>query len=150
MPLDITNTEHLAELVSAKHQVLKVLVQLSRRQIEIIEAGEMSTLIKLLAAKQTVMTQLQAIEHELAPFRADEPEQRRWQSPSRRAACQAQAESASTLLAEALKLEQQAEAAMLHRRDSAAEALAAVQLASDARGAYVTAPVTIPSVHAEG
>src|SRR5262245_60368549 len=109
------NTERLAALIAAKLQVLKILVQLSRRQIELIEAGEMTTLIKLLAAKQTVMAQLQAVEQELAPYRADDPEQRQWESPARRAACQAQAQLASDLLAETLALEQQAETAMLRR-----------------------------------
>jgi hypothetical protein len=150
MSSDIANTEQLAALVAAKLQVLKVLVQLSRRQTELIDAGEMTILIKLLAAKQTVMNQLQTLEKQLEPFRDEDPEQRRWQTPAQRATCQAQAQSASGLLAEALELEQQAETAMLRRRDNAAAALAAVQAASDARGAYVTGPVTIHSMHAEG
>jgi|SRR6476661_5436152 len=142
-----TNTEQLAALVDAKLQVLKVLVRLSRRQVEMIETGDMTMLIKLLAAKQTVMSQLQAIEQDLTPFRGEDPEHRRWASPGQRAACQAQAEAANGLLAEAFALEQQAEAAMLRRRDSAAAALASVQSAADARNAYVTsAPAS--SVHA--
>src|SRR5262245_51537395 len=146
----IASTEQLAALVAAKLQVLRVLVQLSRRQIELIESGEMTTLIKLLAAKQTVMSQLHTIERELEPFRREDPEQRQWGSPARRAACQTHAECASALLAEALELEQRAETAMLRCRDCAAAALVAVQNASDARGAYVTAPVTIHSVQVEG
>jgi len=146
-----TSTIYLAELIAAKLQVLKVLVQLSRRQVELIGAGEMATLIKLLAAKQTVMNQLQAIEHQLAPFRDEDPEKRAWRSPAERAACQAQAELANALLTEALGLEQQAETAMLHRRDGAASALAALQTASDARIAYAAIPATsTSSVHAEG
>jgi hypothetical protein len=146
-----TSTAHLAELIAAKLQVLKVLVQLSRRQIALIGASEMATLIKLLAAKQTVMNQLQVIELQLAPFRDEDPEKRTWRSPAERAACQAQAELANALLTEALGLEQQAETAMLHRRDGAASALAALQTASDARLAYVALPATsASSVHAEG
>jgi FlgN protein len=146
-----TSTAQLAELIAAKLQVLRVLVRLSRRQVELIGGGDMATLIKLLAAKQTVMNQLQAIERELAPFRGEDPDQRAWRSTAERAACQAQAELAGALLAEALGLEQQAETAMLHRRDHAASALAALQTASDARTAYAPLPATsINNVHAEG
>jgi uncharacterized protein YhaN len=144
-----TNTQHLSALVDAKFQVLKVLVRLSRRQVELIEAGDMTMLIKLLAAKQTVMGQLQAIEQQLTPFRSDDPEQRQWASPGQRAACQAQAEAGNGLLAEAFALEQQAETAMKRRRDAAAIALVSVQSAADARAAYVgAAPAS--SVRAEG
>jgi hypothetical protein len=149
MSSNATTTEQLAALVDAKLQVLKVLVRLSRRQIELIEAGDMSMLIKLLSAKQTVMGQLQSIEKELSPFRQDDPEQRRWASPARRAACQAQAEAANQLLAEAFTLEEQAESAMLCRRDTAAALLASVQSAADARNAYVAAALP-HSLHAEG
>jgi len=135
MAPNTTNTRQLAALVDAKLQVLKVLVRLSRRQVELIDTGDMTMLIKLLAAKQTVMGQLQALEQELSPFRGEDPEQRQWASAGQRAACQAQAEAASGLLAEAFALEQQAETAMLRRRDAAAAALVSVQTAADARAA---------------
>ena len=151
MPPNTTSTEQLAAMVAAKLQVLKVLVQLTRRQVALIEAGEMSTLIKLLAAKQTVISQLQVLEQELTPFRGEDPEKREWKSPLQRAACQAQAQYANTLLAETLQLEQQAESKMLRRRDAAAAALSAVQTASDARAAYATIPAAgINSLQVEG
>jgi hypothetical protein len=146
-----TSTVQLAELIATKLQVLKVLVRLSRRQVELIEIGEMATLIKLLAAKQTVMNQLQAIERELEPFRGEDPDRRAWRLPAERTACQAQAELANALLASALELEQQAEIAMLHRREHTASTLVALQTASDARTAYAAIPSTpTTSIHAEG
>jgi hypothetical protein len=146
-----TPTQQLAALVAAKHHVLKILVQLSERQVALIVAGEMTTLIKLLAAKQTVMTQLLTIEQELTPFRGEDPDHRVWHSPADRTACQAQADAANTLLAKALALEQQAETAMLGRRDAASAALAAVQTASDARAAYAAMPAApLSRVHVEG
>ena len=42
MTPNTTNTRQLATLVDAKLQVLKVLVRLSRRQVELIEAGDMA------------------------------------------------------------------------------------------------------------
>ena len=134
-------TEQLAALVSAKQQVLKVLVQLSHRQVKLIGAGDMGSLIKLLAGKQTVMSQLQTIERELAPFRDEDPEQRRWFSVAERAACQARANECNALLSEAMQLEQEAEAAMLARRNATAEALHTAQTASEARAAYGANPI---------
>jgi hypothetical protein len=97
------------------------------------------------------MGQLQTLEQELTPFRGEDPEKRQWDSPGRRAACQAQAECASTLLAEAMALEKRAETAMLRRRDAAAAALNAVQTASDARIAYASSPaMPTNSVQVEG
>jgi flagellar biosynthesis/type III secretory pathway chaperone len=146
-----TNTAQLAELVAAKQQVLEILVRLSRRQVLLIGAGDMTSLLKLLGGKQTVMHQLQAIEQGLAPFRDEDPEQRIWPSPAHRAACQARADRCNALLAEAMQLEQQAEAAMVGRRDEAAAALATVQTATDARSAYAALPpANIASLQVEG
>ena len=151
MTQSMNRTEQLAALVSAKQQVLKVLVQLSRRQVELIGGGDMGSLIKLLAGKQTVMSQLQMIERELAPFRDEDPEQRRWPSPAERAACQARANECNALLSEALKLEREAEAAMLVRRNTTAEALHAAQTASEARAAYGAVPIgSMTSLQVEG
>src|SRR2546430_13269884 len=93
-----TNTERLAALITSKQQVLEILVQLSRQQLALIGAGDMTTLLKLLGGKQTVMNHLQIIERELAPFRDEDPDQRVWNSPEHRVACQARAEHCNTLL----------------------------------------------------
>jgi hypothetical protein len=144
------NTEQLAALVAAKHQVLEVLVRLSQRQVEVIGAGDMTLLMKLLAGKQTVMTQLQTIERELSPFRDEDPETRTWRSPGERAACQARAEQCNALLAKAMELEKRAEAAMVDRRDAAAVALAAIQSGTDAKAAYGAMPLSSASLQVEG
>jgi hypothetical protein len=140
----LKTTEKLARLVSAKRQVLKIVVRLSERQVEMIEAGKTDDLLKLLAAKQTVLAQLQSLEKDLAPYRDDDPESRDWCSPAARAACQAEANEANALIARSLDLERRAETLMIARRDVAERALAEFQAASDARAAYspnVAAPL---------
>ena len=42
----------------------------------------MTDLLKLLAAKQTVLDQLQQVERQLDPFRDEDPEARVWRSPA--------------------------------------------------------------------
>jgi hypothetical protein len=146
-----TNTERLAALITTKQQVLEILVQLSRRQLALIGAGDMTTLLKLLAGKQTVMSQLQTLERELAPFRDEDPEQRLWASQAERTACQVRAEQCNSLLSEAMDLEKRAETAMVDRRQATATALAAVQAGVDARAAYDSIPpALLASVQMEG
>jgi hypothetical protein len=151
MAAGVKSTEQLATLVSAKRQVLKIVVQLAERQVEMIGAGRIEDLMKLLAAKQTVLAQLQTLERELAPYRDDDPERREWASQAARAACQAEAEEANGLIARSLELERQAETLMIARRDAAGQALSSFQAASDARTAYAPVMgVTAAALHMEG
>jgi hypothetical protein len=145
------STEHLARLVSAKLQVLKILVQLAERQLALVERGELTDLIKLLAAKQTVLAQLQTLERDLVPYRDDDPDAREWASPAARAACQAQATEANRAVARSLELEKRAESLMAARRDAAGEALHNLQTASDAHAAYIPTTVAhLASLQVEG
>lgn len=144
-------TEQLAALIAAKQHVLEILVKLSRKQLELIAASDITSLLKLLAGKQTVMTQLQSLESQLAPFRHDDPERRTWRSPAERVACQTRADRCNQLLAEAMQLEEQAEETMTMRRESAAAALTGMQTASDARSAYASMPSSmLASLTVEG
>jgi flagellar biosynthesis/type III secretory pathway chaperone len=133
-------TDQLGDLIAAKLQVLEILVRLSRQQMGLIDASNMNLLIKLLAAKQTVMQQLQMLERQLAPFRDQDPDRRVWQSAQKRRDCQALAERCNALLTEAMELERQMEAAMLRRQEATAAALTGVQASADARWAYSAAP----------
>jgi flagellar biosynthesis/type III secretory pathway chaperone len=151
-PADLS-TERLAALVTAKLKILELLVGLARKQLTIVETGEISDLVKLLAAKQTVLSQLQTLERQLDPFRLQDPEARRWNSASDRARCQADAHRCDELLAESLRLEKQGEAIMLRRRDAAASVLQGVNAAVEAQAAYDTplaAAVSPLHVHCEG
>jgi hypothetical protein len=141
----IAATERLAALISAKRQVLEIVVRLARQQLEFIAGGDMTQLMKLLAGKQTVLAQLQTLQRQLATFQGDDPETRHWATPAARAACQAEADQANALLAEAMRLEHEADAAMRQRRDAAAAALAAAASASDARSAYGALPAAADS-----
>lgn len=131
------STTRLAALITAKQQVLEILVQLGHKQVATIHAGDMSSLLKLLAGKQSVMSHLQMIEQAMTPFRDEDPEARIWESPTHRAACQARADQCNALLREAMQLEQTAEAEMVKRRESTHSALVSVQAAADARAAYI-------------
>ncbi len=131
-----TDTEQLAALVQRKLEVVTLLARLARQQLALIEAGDMGLLMKLLAAKQALLTQLQELERQLDPFRAQDPDERCWPTAAARAQCQQQADECAQRLTEVMNLEKQAEGQMVLRRDSAAARLQGVHSAAEASQAY--------------
>ncbi len=155
MPITVTtsDTDRLAALVQAKLKILEMLARLAQRQLDLAEQGESAELLKLLAAKQTVLGQLNQVERQLDPFRAQDPDVRVWRSAADRQRCQCDAARCDELLTQTMHVERQGEAALLHRRDQAASALASASAAGEAQAAY-SGPVSLPSVsihlHCEG
>jgi hypothetical protein len=117
---------------------------LGRKQSELISIGEMTSLLRLLSAKNQVIVAIQAIEQELNPYHAQNPEQRDWQSAQARADCAELAEKCRQLLAEVMLLERENEQQMTVRRDEVAGQLQAAQAASNARGAYQAQQMITP------
>ncbi len=132
-------TDILVQLIRAKHACLVQLRDIGRRQLELIEAGNLTGLLDLLSAKQRPLLELQRAERAIGPFRSQDPERRRWQSPEVRAACAKQLEDCDQLLREIIAQDKQSEATLSRRRDQAAAQLQGMHAAGQARGAY-TAP----------
>ena len=132
----MNETNVLADLVQRKLTILTLLARLGNQQLALIDGGDMTLLLKLLAAKQTLLSQLQELERRLDVFRDDDPEARIWASADARAECQRQATECNLRLNEVVELEKQAERQMILRRDSAAARLQGVHSAAEARLAY--------------
>jgi len=139
------DTALLQQLVARKRQVLSLLVQIAQRQSALIAASDMTTLLKLLAAKPGLITQLQQVERSLDPFRTDDPDRRIWASADDRQACQESAAECERLLAELMRIEQRDENEMVRRRDVVAHQLQGVHSAHEARSAYSFAPLSSPA-----
>jgi len=133
MPLP---TETLANLIREKRDCLLTLRDMGRRQLELIDEGNMTALLEVLAAKQRVLNTLQRVDRALDPFRDDDPEQRVWHSPDERRRCAEQLQQCETLLGEIVSQEKCSEGALIRRRDETAERLQGVHRANRARGAY--------------
>lgn len=129
-------TTNLADLIDKRHRCLLQLRDLGHKQAELIAAGEMGPLLRLISAKNQLIAALQSIEQALAPYHAQEPEQRNWQTTQARAQCAQQAEACQQLLSEVMMLERQNEQNMIARRDQVANQLQTAQAAGAARGAY--------------
>ena len=80
--MDRFPTDTLAELIEAKCRRLASLRELGRRQLALIEEGDMNALLDLLTTKQRSLIELQRIERALDPFRGENPDARRWRSRS--------------------------------------------------------------------
>ena len=134
------DTEHLANLIDQKCEVLSHLRELARRQVEIISAGDMTKLLALLAAKQQQVDMLQNIDRQLDPFRREDPDQRIWRSAADRDRCRRVAEKCEALLKEIVVVEKQSEADLVVRRDQTATKLQAAHSANEACSAYAQRP----------
>jgi flagellar FlgN protein len=130
------STEQLAALIANKHEVLVQLRAVGARQTDLVASGEIASLLKLLAAKQQLITRLQDLERELKPHYAIDPEKRAWRSPEERARCASQADECNALLEEIVQLERQGAEKMNDRKNEVAQQLQQVHAAAHVRSAY--------------
>jgi len=131
-----SRTDVLAELVRSKLVCLEQLHELGRRQYDLIERDDMTTLLDVLAGKQRTLMTLQQIERGLDPFRGEDPQQRRWTTPQQRQTCSGQLDRCEALLDEIVQQEKRSEQELVRRRDRVASQLQGAHLACQARGAY--------------
>jgi len=139
------STDKLADLIEQRYRCLQQLRNLGIKQSELITAGEMGPLMRLIAAKNQLIAALQTIEKELTPFHAQDPETRQWPTATARAKSAQTASAGEQLLAEVMELERQNEQTMIERRDQVASQLQAAQAAGTARGAYQAHQRSAPS-----
>lgn len=131
------DTATLAQLVHRKRECLAQLASLVRRQQTLIEEEQMALLLDVLAAKQRLLRGLDEIERALDPYRAEQPDQRRWPTPDDRRRCADELEDCRRLLDQIVTQERQCEGELSRRRDQAAERLQGTHRARDARNAYI-------------
>ena len=129
-------TEQLAELIRKKHQVLVQLLDIGRRQADLVSGGEIAALLKLLAGKQHLIAALQELERSLKPYYAENPETRVWRTPADRTQCAAMATECNALLEEIVSLEKRGAEQMDARKNEVAEQLQQVHAAAHVRNAY--------------
>jgi hypothetical protein len=142
-----TNTDLLAALIEQKHACLVQLREMGMRQEELIQASDMTQLLRVLASKHHLIGTLQRIETDLAPFREEDPDTRMWVSLEARAQCAHTAALCRGLLDEVVRQEKLNESLMLKRREAIAFRLGHVHASARASGAYrmhVRAKVTTP------
>jgi hypothetical protein len=131
------NTQQLAELLEQKFECLIQLRDLGERQLERIEADDMTALLKVLSAKQRLLSELQAIERGLDPFRGQAPHERHWESAIERARCSERMARCQQIFSEIVSQERSAETNLIRRRDEAEQRLQGMHVAAGAQRAYL-------------
>ena len=122
--------------MTRRHECLGQLCELGRRQLELIASGDLGTLLKVLALKQRLLVNLQAIERQLDPYRDQSPDARVWQSAADRDRCSQLAAQCQMFLREIVQQEKQSERELIEHRDDAAHRLQGAHTAAQACGAY--------------
>jgi len=135
------DTERLAALIGRKHEVLRQLLVLAQRQCQVVDEGEMGTLIRILSSKQRMLKELQQVEADLAPFRRQDPDSRPWSSAGERQRVRGVAEQCEALLREIVRLESSCAEEMVSRRDAAAARLQGTHTAAQAAQSYANSSV---------
>jgi|SRR4051794_4825991 hypothetical protein len=130
------STEQLAALIAQKHEVLVQLRAVGVRQMDLVASGEVAGLLKLLAAKQHLITRLQELERELKPYYAGDPDKRVWRSADERARCAQQAGECNALLEDVVQFEKIGAEKMNERKNEVAQQLHQVHAATHVRNAY--------------
>jgi hypothetical protein len=132
----IWETDLLLEIASLRQGALEQLHSLGRRQLELIDQGDMTQLIQVLSAKHHMLAELQQVEKRLDPFRGQSPEGRRWRSAALRERCAEVIAKSDQLLRAILEQEKLGETRLRQHRDEAASRLQSAHSASHARAAY--------------
>jgi hypothetical protein len=136
MPTMTQSTEKLVTLITMKHDVLVQLRSIGVRQTGLVDDGDISSLLKLLASKQQLIGRLQQLERELKPYYATDPEQRVWRSPEERARCANQANECNAILEDVVRMEKLGAERMMERKNEVAQQLQQVHVAAHVRNAY--------------
>jgi hypothetical protein len=130
------NSNMLADLIAKRLRCLVKLRDLGLKQSELIAAGDMAPLLRLLAAKNQWIVAVQTIEKDLTPYHEQDPEQRAWDSQDARSQCASQAAQCKQLLDEIMQMELQNEERMTQWRDQVASQLQMAHAAGSACSAY--------------
>jgi hypothetical protein len=137
--MTLSDTDLLADLVAQKHHCLVQLHRLGQRQLESIDESDLGLLLKLLAAKQTLLDHLHGVQRKLDPFRDQDPELRQWRSNELRTDCSTKMAQCQSLLAQIMQQELRSQEQLAAHRDEAAELLQLGAAAGSVHNAYVEA-----------
>lgn len=122
----------LLELFGREQACYTSLLDLSRRQKEVIEHGEVDDLLQILGQKQKVLARVGEIENQLLPYKRNWPAVRAGLDGNDRQVLDLALSTVEELLAELIALERHSEDLLVKRRD-----LVEVELHEAAKGGAV-------------
>ena len=114
---DTKSQPDLLDVLQRRREFCRAMLELSRRQSELIEDGKFSELLQLIAQKQRVLEHLAELGRSFGGIVDFWKSVRDRLAADVRSRCQAAIDEAESLLAESMALEKQGTAALSQRRD---------------------------------
>ena len=108
--------DRLMDLLRQEQALYETFLEFSRRQLTVIQAGEVSDLLSLLGRKQELLAQIDRVERELAPAKAHWDQVRASFSDAERAAVEALIDAVRGVLEELIGLEKKGEESLRAQR----------------------------------
>ncbi|MCC9605685.1 flagellar protein FlgN [Blastopirellula sp. JC732] len=132
-------TDELVQLIAQKHDLLSKLQLLSRRQLQLSgHSDHITDLMRVVAAKQTLIEMLLNVDRQLDPHRLCDPESRHWRSPLDRHRCSEATRECQAMLDELKQLESEAEQRVRTNRDEISRSLQMTQGSTVALDGYAS------------
>ena len=129
----------LSALITERQSILAQLLELGTRQVDVIAAGRMSELMRILAEKQDPLQRLGEISELLRETAGEDPRGRKWNSQRDRDACRQAQDDCERMHIELLAIEAQCETALNESRNAIQQELQQIDSAHQAASHYAHA-----------
>lgn len=116
-------TSKMVALLEARRQTLQTLLDMTLRQVKLIQQDAVSELMTQLSEKDPHLRRFAQLQEALRPLVEVPSDERDWQDAQQRARCQQIIEESDAMLEQMMTLEQQCEQALMSSRDRLAEQL---------------------------
>ena len=124
------------DLIRGEEELLKRLLLVSQRQLEIVRAGDGALLLQHLGKRQQLWNEFELLEQQLAPHKGLPPEHRVWDSAEERQQTEATLNRCKELMAEILTNDETSLVLAAEQKNEAAEQLRRIQQGGSAAVAY--------------
>jgi len=125
-----------SELIRNEEELLRRLLLVSQRQLEIVQSGDGTSLLLHLGKRQQLWNEFELLEQQLAPYKGIPPERRVWKSAEERAMTEAALNRCKELMAEMLAYDESSMTQAAAHKDEAAEQLRRIQQNGSVAVAY--------------
>jgi hypothetical protein len=125
-----------SELIRIEEELLRRLLLVSQRQVEIVDMGNASVLLQFMMQRERLGDEFDRLEKQLAPHKGIPPEKRVWNSPEERQITESAVNRCEELMKEILANDEVSMTKMEALKDKAENDLRRVQLAKTSAPAY--------------
>lgn len=139
-------TERLYDLIAERLKVVEALGLLSANQAALCHGDTVESMLGIIGRRESIVERLQAIQEQLRPYQADDPERRQWISSERREECRKLSHRTDAILKEVMLSDNQILEQMQQQRDAIAVELRNGKDSQLAQQAYESLDENPPSI----